>query len=73
MQDLRAIDVHAMSLSYMMGANATLRRLRDDMVKAQGASIAPPVDDSIVSGSYADVLGLQKNQSKVHLEQRQHA
>lgn len=36
------------STPYIMEAVATLRRLRDGLVKAEGAIIAPLVDDSVV-------------------------
>lgn len=64
MQEVQALDLKTIPLPYITGAVATLRQLRDDMIKAQGACIAPPIDSSVVPGPYANVLGLQKNHKR---------
>ena len=46
-----------------MGA-ATMRRLRDDLLNAQGNSIAPPIDGSIVPGTCAEFLGLHSQHKR---------
>ena len=47
-----------------MPTDAMSRRLRHDTFQAQGASLAPPVDDDIVSGSYGDALGFEKSHKR---------
>ena len=42
MQEVQALDLNTIPLPYVTGAVATLRQLRDDMIKGQGACIAPP-------------------------------
>ena len=49
---------------YLKGFVATMRRFRDDCRKAQNVTIAPPVDEDIVPGAYAEILGLQKHSKR---------
>ena len=65
LQEVQAVNMSSIPTPYVMGAVSTLRRLRDDLLNAQGTSIAPPIDDSIIPGAYAEVLGLQ-SQHKRH-------
>ena len=65
LQEVQAVAMSSMPTPYAMGALSTLRCLHDDMLNAQGTSIAPPIDDSNSQGAYAEVLRLH-SQHKRH-------
>ena len=48
--------------AYITAAVATARSSRDELSKGQGTVVAQPIDPTVVSGRYASVLGIQKNQ-----------
>ena len=58
------MDKSALSAPYKTATIAALQQLRDDMLKARGVAIAPPIDDSIVPGPVAEVTGLQKQHKR---------
>ena len=64
MQETQALVQQGKVPAAYITAVATAPSLRDDLIKAQGTVIAPTIDHTVVSGSYASVPGLQKHQKR---------
>ena len=64
--DLQGLQASLGSLSdaHLAATVVSLRHLCEEVVGAQGITVAPPVDQSVVPGRYADVMGLQKDRFK---------
>ena len=54
----------SLSDEHLAATVVSLRHLCNEVLGAQGVTDAPPIDQSMVSGRYADVMDLQKDRFK---------
>lgn len=59
-----------LSDAYLAATVSSTRSLCHEVAQAEGATIAPPLDASVVPGRYAELIGLQKDTRSQGLEER---